>query len=41
MLLISFEKNGDISRMKGACHVIYIFFGSSLCNVLLCQVPLL
>ena len=26
-------KNADISRIQGACHVIYVFYGSSLGNV--------
>ena len=30
-------KNADVSRSQGACHVIYIFFGSSLGKVYLCQ----
>ena len=31
-------KNADVSRTEGVCHVIYIFFGSSLDKVWLCQV---
>ena len=23
-------KNGDVSKTQGVCHVIYLFFGSSL-----------
>ena len=26
-------KNGDVSRAKGVCHVIHVFFGSSLGKV--------
>ena len=26
-------KNADVSRTQGVCHVIYIFFGSSLGKV--------
>ena len=26
-------KNADVSRTQGMCHVIYIFFGSSLGKV--------
>ena len=26
-------KNADVSRAQGVCHVIYIFFGSSLGKV--------
>ena len=26
-------KNTDVSRTQGVCHMIYIFFGSSLCMV--------
>ena len=33
MLLISSEKNADVSRTQGVCHVIYIFLGSSLGKV--------
>ena len=29
-VLISSEKNADVSRIQKVCHVIYIFFGSSL-----------
>ena len=25
--------NNDVRRTQGVCHVIYIFFGSSLCKV--------
>ena len=31
-------KNADVSRTQGVCHVIYIFFGSSLVKIELCQV---
>ena len=31
-------KNADVSRTQGVCHVIHIFFGSSLGKVELCQV---
>ena len=31
-------KNADISRTQKLCHVIYIFFGSSLGKLLLRQV---
>ena len=31
-------KNDDASRTQVVCHMIYIFFGSSLGKVLLCQV---
>ena len=31
-------KNADVSRTQGVCHVIYIFFGSSLVEIELCQV---
>ena len=31
-------KNDDASRTKVVCHVIHIIFGSSLSQVLLCQV---
>ena len=27
------SKNADVSRTQGMCHVIYIFFGSSLGKV--------
>ena len=27
------SKNADVSRTQGLCHVIHIFFGSSLGNV--------
>ena len=27
------RKNADVSKTQGACHVIYIFFASSLCKV--------
>ena len=33
MLLITNEKNADINRTKRVCHVIYMFFGSSLGKV--------
>ena len=26
-------KNADVSRTQGVCHVIYVFFGSSLGTV--------
>ena len=26
-------KNADVSRIQEVCHVIHIFFGSSLCKV--------
>ena len=26
-------KNADVNRYQGLCHVIYTFFGSSLCKV--------
>ena len=29
-LLIPDETNADVRRTQGACHVIYMFFGSSL-----------
>ena len=32
-LLISDEKNADISRTQGVCHVIHIFFGYFLGKV--------
>ena len=32
-VLISGKKNVDVSRTQGVCHVIYIFFGSSLGKV--------
>ena len=31
-------KNADFSRTQAMCHVIHIFFGSSLGKVWLCQV---
>ena len=31
-------KNADVNRTQGVWHVIYIFFGSSLVKVQLCQV---
>ena len=31
-------KNADVSRTQGICHVIYVFLGSSLSKVYLCQV---
>ena len=31
-------KNADVSRIQGVCHVVYIFFGSSLGKVQQCQV---
>ena len=31
-------KNADVSRTQGVCHMIYIFFGSSLDKVLVCEV---
>ena len=31
-------KNDDASRTQVVCHVIHLFFGSSLGKVLLCQV---
>ena len=31
-------KNTDFSRSQEVCHVIHIFFGSSLGKALLCQV---
>ena len=34
-------KNADVSRTQGVCHVIYIFFESSLGKVQLYQVSLL
>ena len=33
--------NADVSRTQGVCHMIYIFLGSSLGKVQLCQVSLL
>ena len=30
-------KNSDFTRTQSQCHVIHIFFGSSLGKVLLCQ----
>ena len=32
------RKNADVSRTQEVCHVIYVFFGSSLGNVELSQV---
>ena len=32
-LAVSGEKNTYVSRIQGVCHVIYIFFGSSLDKV--------
>ena len=32
------SKNADVSKSEGVCHVIHIFFGSSLGKVYLCQV---
>ena len=31
-------KNADVSRTQDVCHVIHVFFGSSLVKVYLCQV---
>ena len=31
-------QNADVSRTQGVCHMVYIFFGSSLGKVWLCQV---
>ena len=31
-------KKADVSRTQVVCHVIYVFFGSSLGKVQLCQV---
>ena len=31
-------KNADVNRSQGVRHVTYMFFGSSLGKVLLCQV---
>ena len=30
------RKNADVSRTQGVCHLIHIFFGSSLGKVELC-----
>ena len=40
-LLISDKKNADVSRSQNVFHVIYIFLGSSLGKVSLCQVSTL
>ena len=32
------RKNADFSRTLGVCHMIHIFFGSSLGKAQLCQV---
>ena len=37
--LFSGEKKADLSRPQGLCHIIHIFFGSSLGKAQLCQVP--
>ena len=31
--LIFAEKNADVSRIQGVCHMIYVFFGCSLGKV--------
>ena len=31
-------KSADVSRTQGVCHAIYIFLGSSLGKVQLCQI---
>ena len=37
-MVISGEKNADVSRTQGVCLAIDVFFGSSLGKLLLCQV---
>ena len=33
--IADFQRNADVSRTQELCHVIYMFFGSSLAKVLL------
>ena len=37
-VVASLWKNAVVSRTQGVYHVVYMFFGSSLCKLYLCQV---